>query len=143
MAMTAFWTFDQNNSGGRFVFDKKRGITHYVIIEAESVEDANNIARDIGLYYNGVANGIDCGCCGDRWNEAIDERGDFKPSIYGAPLIPDIDGKLSIQHGATWMKPGYEACIHWLAPSPVSKTWCGILNRPHGHGYHQEEDADE
>lgn len=35
-----FYTFVQNNSGGRFVFDEHKGIGHYVIIEATSQDDA-------------------------------------------------------------------------------------------------------
>ena len=29
--------------------------------------DANDIAQGNGIYFNGVADGIDCDCCGDRW----------------------------------------------------------------------------
>ena len=63
-----FFTFTQNNSGGRFRFDDKRGISVNVIVEADSKEQALERAESIGLYFNGVENGSDCECCGDRWS---------------------------------------------------------------------------
>ena len=32
--------------------------------------EANTKACDIGIYFDGVANGADCECCGDRWRES-------------------------------------------------------------------------
>lgn len=62
------YEFSQNNSGGRFVFDADAGITHRVVIEAESEEEAIEKALGVGLYFNGCDAGIDCNCCGDRWS---------------------------------------------------------------------------
>lgn len=79
----AFFHFSQNNSGG--VFDKKVGTD--VIIEASSSEEANRLAEGVGIYFNGVADGRDCECCGDRWSELWGkESGDEVPSIYGLPI---------------------------------------------------------
>lgn len=36
-------------------------------IEADSEEEAVQRSEQIGLYFNGVEQGIDCDCCGDRW----------------------------------------------------------------------------
>lgn len=80
-----FFTYNQNNSGGRFHYDNKQGISHYVIIEAPDADTANNIARKIGLYFDGCDNGRDCDCCGDRWCEAWG-KGDDVPSVYGEPV---------------------------------------------------------
>lgn len=49
------------------------GITRYVIIEANSASHANERAEEIGLYFNGCRNGIDCRCCGDRWYKTYPE----------------------------------------------------------------------
>lgn len=76
-----FFHFSQNNSGG--VFDDKVG--RYVIIEANSAEQANVIAKTKGIYFGGVSKGEDCPCCGDRWTEAYGD-GDKQPSIYGRPV---------------------------------------------------------
>lgn len=81
-----FFTYHQNNSGGSFVFDEQRGIGCYVIVEAEDYKQANRIAEDIGLYFNGCENDIDCDCCGDRWYEQYTGKGDEVPSIYGIPI---------------------------------------------------------
>jgi len=80
-----FYTYDQNNSGGRFHIDDN--VCEYVIIEAKSPEHANDRAKQIGIYFDGVSKGIDCGCCGDRWTEIWDDdEGDDVPSIYGEPV---------------------------------------------------------
>jgi hypothetical protein len=44
-----------------------------VIISAENAEEANKFAEKQGIYFDGVINGSDCPCCGDRWSRAIDE----------------------------------------------------------------------
>lgn len=83
----AFYEYNQNNSGGGFDFDADRGITHYVIIEAGSADEANERAELVGLYFDGEG---DCECCGNRWSEAWESEGDDVPSIYGTP-IQDYD----------------------------------------------------
>lgn len=77
----AFFGFTQNNSGGRFSFYPESGVSHYVIIEAHSADEANRKAEEIGLYFDGYG---DCECCGDRWNSTYG-KGDVVPSIYGEP----------------------------------------------------------
>ena len=105
MAVTKFWTFDQNNSGGSFDFDEKSGITHYVIIEASSKSDAVKRAYDIGIYFDGCAEGRDCPCCGDRWHEPWGDDGDDAPLLYGQPL--------SKATGFQWMPDGKEIAVHY------------------------------
>jgi hypothetical protein len=46
--------FDQNNSGGGFELDDK--LCHRLVLE-EVTE----------VYFDGVEDGRDCECCGDRW----------------------------------------------------------------------------
>lgn len=62
--MRRFYQFRQNNSGGYWAKDLGR----YVFIEAESEQAALACAEDRGLYFDGVAEGRDCVCCGDRWD---------------------------------------------------------------------------
>lgn len=62
---TQFYEISQNNSGGSFVTDDK--LCHRLFIEAESSDEAANIAEDLGCYWDGCATGSDCPCCGDRW----------------------------------------------------------------------------
>lgn len=81
-----FYEYDQNNSGGSFVYDDVAGISEYVIVEARSAHVANAIAEEIGLYFDGDG---DCQCCGDRWYSAGDDswRTDTSfPSINGTPV---------------------------------------------------------
>lgn len=95
-----FWTYSQNNTGGSFDYDPNRGISNYVIVEAENADAADERAREIGLYFDGAG---DCSCCGNRWYESYGE-GDEAPSIYGDP-VDDHDPLMK------WID-GYEAFVH-------------------------------
>lgn len=99
-----FYEFRQNNSGGSFELDKKRGISTLVIVEADSKEDACRRAERIGIYFDGCESGIDCSCCGDRWSEPYDEKGTKVPCWYGTPLN-------KAKFGLVWQKP--EVFIHY------------------------------
>lgn len=74
-----FYTFSQNNSGGSFVGPL------YVVIEANSAEEANRLAEEkAGVYFNGCSDGRDCSCCGDRWSPRwSDDCGTEQPESYG------------------------------------------------------------
>ena len=78
-----FYEFTQNNSGGSFVADARVG--YAVIIEASNLKEANSRAEDVGIYFNGCEDGLDCPCCGDRWHPAYG-KGDKVPSHYGKPV---------------------------------------------------------
>ena len=79
-----FYTYRQNNSGGGFVVNDD--VTLVVIFQADNSADANYRAQGVGIYFDGVDKGIDCGCCGDRWAEAWSDDGDPEPMIYGEPI---------------------------------------------------------
>lgn len=97
-----FYTFSQNNSGGSFVQDEN--ISHYVIIEANSAEEANRLAERKGLYFDGYG---DCSCCGNRWSEAWYDEGDDVPTIYGE----SVSEYVAIR---AWMDE-YETVVHYLS----------------------------
>ena len=66
--MPNVYEYDQNNSGGSFESPALK-----VFIEANSASEADERAQDIyGIYFDGVARGICCDCCGDRWDKADD-----------------------------------------------------------------------
>jgi hypothetical protein len=64
-AEAKFYEFSQNNSGGSFTTDDN--LCHRLFIEADSDEEAISKAENLGCYWNGVDEGSDCPCCGDRW----------------------------------------------------------------------------
>ena len=74
-----FYTFTQNNSGGVFYGAK------FVIIEADSHKQANQIAEENDVYFDGVSRQLDCECCGDRWYPVDEYDGHSEPMIYGKP----------------------------------------------------------
>lgn len=76
-----YFHFSQNNSGGSF--DINEELAHHVIIQAHSASEANRLAKDVGIYFDGCESGADCDCCGDRWSEVWD-KGDETPLIYGS-----------------------------------------------------------
>ena len=71
------YNFLQNNSGGHHHDiewsgpDDRGGVEGYsVFVMAESASEANALAQEYsGVYFNGVQQGLDCECCGDRWYE--------------------------------------------------------------------------
>jgi len=67
---TFFYEFSQNNTGGSFDVDDK--VCHRLFVEAKSAKEARKKAKDLGVYFNGVSKGLDCGCCGDRWYKVDD-----------------------------------------------------------------------
>lgn len=69
-----FYSWDQNNSGGHFYVDEN--LSHRVVIEANTYKKAEVKAFKLGIYYDGVDEGLDCDCCGDRWyaGHELDDR---------------------------------------------------------------------
>lgn len=83
-----YYTYTQNNSGGIW-----RG-PEFVIIKADSAADANEKAECNGIYFDGVAQELDCECCGDRWSRVWDNDGTEVPTIYGDSDLTDRDYEL-------------------------------------------------
>ena len=105
--MLKFYEYNQNNSRGSFDFDETAGLTHVVLIEAESSAQADERARALGIYFDGVAKGRDCPCCGNRWGKAWVEGTDA-PMYYGQPVAE------AAAKWGTWMPEGKEICVHYL-----------------------------
>ena len=86
----AYYVYRQNNSGGAYDVDLDIGLNINVIVEADSIGEANMKATEIGIYFDGVTNGTDCECCGDRWSrpneleaeELIDHETDSGTSVH-------------------------------------------------------------
>lgn len=62
-----FYRYTQNNTAGCYIG------AQIVFVEAASQEEAEALARGAGVYFEGVASGQDCVCCGDRWTRYVDE----------------------------------------------------------------------
>lgn len=79
-----FFEFNQNNSSGKFDIDHKRGISTFVIVEADDSNEANRRAGRIGLYFDGKG---DCPCCGSRWSEkSAYNKGNERPEHWGTDV---------------------------------------------------------
>lgn len=112
-----FFHYSQNNSGGGFDFDEATGITHHVVIEAKTAAEANSLAEQKGLYFDGCDSGRDCPCCGDRWGCASDTDGTPEPTVYGRPAN-------AYASASVWMKPGHEIAVHYKDGRTV---WFGVV----------------
>ena len=75
----SWYKFSQNNSGGSFITNDK--VCHMLYVEAETFREAVVKAESLGCYWNGVADGIDCPCCGDRWSLWNDDPVDIDEYI--------------------------------------------------------------
>ena len=97
-----FYTFMQNGSGGSFTLDSE--VTHMVIVEAGTADEANAKAESIGIYFDGYG---DCSCCGDRWSR-VDEEWDAEegPCVYGTPVE-------EWEPLCKWMPEGKEVVVHY------------------------------
>ena len=80
-----WFPFFQNNPSGIFFVDANLDKT--VFIQAGSADEANQIAQSKGIYFDGVADGTDCSCCGDRWRRQDDDcDGTDVPCRFGSPV---------------------------------------------------------
>jgi hypothetical protein len=66
-----WYHYSQNNSGGSFT-----GPALDVYIQASNSNEADAIAEDNELYFDGCSRGWDCSCCGDRWYPCYGEGED-------------------------------------------------------------------
>ena len=62
----SFYTFRQNNSGGAFSLPAIN-----VSVEADSADEANDIAESHGVYFDDDYE-VDCACCGQRWSRVTE-----------------------------------------------------------------------
>lgn len=102
----SFYTFTQNNSGGHFDFCEDDGVTHHVIIEADSSHEANEKMLELVGDFEGGKGGY-CPCCGERWYECDDSDATESPMYSGTDLLEDEFNFMR------WMKVGKEVCIHF------------------------------
>lgn len=91
-----YWVYSQQCINGHYVTDPERGLAPLVFVEADGPEQANAILVGAGGYFNGVALGLDCPCCGDRWTVAgtVQPASVQTPEVYGF----DLDGKFQHPH---------------------------------------------
>ena len=95
----SYFKFRQNNSFGHFVG------TPLVFIQANNAARANRVAQDNGIYCNGVADGVDCDCCGDRWCPVSDDdaQEQTKSVGYGGGVTVYSDGDNYVDYaGDNW-----------------------------------------
>ena len=98
-----YFEFSQNNSGGSFDVDDK--LCHRLIIQAETEEQAVTKAEEMGVYFDGCQNGIDCNCCGDRWYSPSEVQIDKMAKVYKKPMESIEDYAQFIANEYGWTTP--------------------------------------
>lgn len=77
-----WYSYSQNNSGGSFI--ENENICEWMLIEANTADEANQIMTDI-VDSNDAWDY--CPCCGERWDINMDESdGHDVPSIWEEPI---------------------------------------------------------
>jgi hypothetical protein len=98
-----FYELSQNNSGGKFTVNEQ--LCHRLIIETEDERKAIHKAEELGCYWDGVEDGRDCSCCGDRWYKSADEINLQKYKEKGYPAYEYFHkGNMKSVVEATWFQ---------------------------------------
>jgi hypothetical protein len=84
-----FYTFCQNNSGGYFIRNDEFGVDEYIIIEAQSFQEAWYKLEEIGKKVKDFWEF--CPCCGSRWSDYDDEEGTEFPELYGKTISDNFE----------------------------------------------------
>jgi hypothetical protein len=83
-----WWQYAQNNSGGDFT-----GPAHLVFVKAATADQADAVAVQHGIYFNGCDTGEDCECCGDRWSYATKPYYSVDSDLlFDKSLLVAVDG---------------------------------------------------
>jgi len=82
------YRFDQNNSGGYY----SRPAKNIIVKDARDEKHAVEIALKAGMYFDGVADGTDCSCCGDRWYPYAQEYDHIDKAVAAAAMGYDDGG---------------------------------------------------
>lgn len=100
---TKWYCFYQNPSGGEYIGPE------YILVQANSASDANDLVQNHGVYFDGCDDERDCECCGDRWDRHYHE--DYStdsPCVYGEVVGPSDNVKLVYSDGR--VEGGNKSC---------------------------------
>lgn len=129
-----WFLFRQNNSGGFFHTDAN--VCRQVYIQAETPDQANARAEELGIYFGGVASGLDCECCGNRWSR-VDEYDRVTFGEHVTSIIEQIKHDAAAESTYWWTDPG--AILHYangerLAILKPTENLCSICGNPNPEG---------
>jgi hypothetical protein len=90
--MMKMYRYHQNNSGGLHVDMPNIHPVHGFVdgwdlyVYAETMMEADTTAQEHGIYFDGVREGTDCSCCGDRWHATWGEESEEAAQS----MVPEI-----------------------------------------------------
>lgn len=97
----SFYAYQQRNING--FFQKDDNLDEWVFIESRNADHADRVAQRLGVYFDGVSQGYDCKCCGNRWERASYSSYCSEPTIYSEHVTLSEDRNW-IVHYASGMK---------------------------------------
>jgi hypothetical protein len=118
-----FYEYSQNNTGGSFATDDN--LCHRLFIEANSSDEADSIAEGLGCYWNGVDEGSDCPCCGDRWygaHSAINLESMTKEKDGSYPVEEWVHRESSPEEALDLLKARYSA-FEWVKEPSLGEKY--------------------
>jgi hypothetical protein len=84
--MLLYYLYRQYPSGGDY--ETTSTVAPIVVIQSHDPIKANFFAQTKGIYFDGIAKGLDCTCCDDRWTAlSEDSKGHPKPNLGKMELI--------------------------------------------------------
>ena len=119
-----WYEFDQNNSGG--FFEMNDDVSIKVFIQSENAAGANQKAEEVGIYFDGCEDGIDCDCCGDRWYRAGDPLDSFKTYFWrkeNTEYDNISDYVQAIANDSMWAKVGKPVVIVYFADGSIKRFY--------------------
>lgn len=115
------YLYSQNNSGGYDI--ENRDVACSVYIQGKDAAQANAIAENIGIYFDGVEAEIDCECCGDRWYMAF-SGDDMQQDEFLSSLVYDVSrsyGKKQNPIAIVYLLNGFKYIIYGGCAIDVAK----------------------
>lgn len=115
-----YFEFSQNNSGGGWQIDHDAGISEVVFVQASSASEANEKAKAVGIYFDGVSTGQDCSCCGNRWSECWE----FDEGNEDAPVASKVSkDKVAFVHHSDGRVEKVVGTWDWMGELRKGSTW--------------------
>jgi hypothetical protein len=119
-----WYEYRQNNSGGSFHMNDD--VSVYVLVEAEDDVQAEREALEAGIYFDGVAAGFDCSCCGDRWyeGEKLEEFRIYQLFSDEHTLYDDVGAYAAeLARESSWAKEGRPVVVVYHKNGKVERFY--------------------
>ena len=130
--MLLYYLFRQYPNRGNY--EVNDSVAHMVVIQAHDPIKANFIALTKGIYFDGIAKGVDCSCCDDRWTPLKVESNGWarEPHIGVIPLLSHLKSEIENSNYYYCATPNHVLAYVYYADGTKEKiTVSDVNNRYH------------